>query len=57
MTYSEAESDFSFVINLVSNFDSASQSDSDADSESDSSLAVTNQDIFIFFILYLHSSI
>ena len=56
MTYSELESDFSFAINLVSSFDSASQSDSDTDSESDSSLAVINLDIFIFFILYLHSS-
>ena len=56
MTYSESESYFSFAINLVSHFDSASQSDSGTDSESDSSLAVMNLDICIFFILSLHSS-
>ena len=52
MTYLESESDFSFAINSVSDFDSASKSDF----ESDSSLAVMNLDICIFFILYLHSS-
>ena len=30
MCYSESESDFNFVINLVSNFDSASESDSES---------------------------
>ena len=56
MTYSESESYFSFAINLVSDFDSASQSDSGTDSESDSSLAIMNLDICVFFILSLHSS-
>ena len=56
MTYSESGSNFSFAINSVSDFDFASETDSDTDSESDSSLAVMNQDICIFFILYLHSS-
>ena len=30
MTYSESESDFSFAINSVSDFDSASESDSNS---------------------------
>ena len=56
MTYSESESesDFSFAINLVSDFDSASECYSKSDSESDFSLALMNLDICIFFILYLH---
>ena len=54
MTYSESESDFSFAINSVSDFDSASKSDSDT--ESDFSSVFMNLDICIFFILYLHSS-
>ena len=45
MIYSESELDSNFVINSVSDIDSAS--------ESDSSLAVMNLDICIFFILYL----
>ena len=45
MTYSESESDFSFAINSVSDFDSASE----PDSEPDFSLAVMNLDICIFF--------
>ena len=55
MTYSESESewDFSFAINLVSDFDSASECYSKSDSESDFSLALMNLDICIFFILYL----
>ena len=43
---------FSFAINSVSDFDSASESHS----ESDSSLAFMNLDICIFFTLCLHSS-
>ena len=49
-----SESDFSFAINSVSDFDSASESNSE--SESDFSLVFMNLDICIFFILYLHSS-
>ena len=56
MSYSESESDFNFAINSVSDFDSTSNSDSDCGSESDFSSAFMNQDICIFFILYLHSS-
>ena len=47
---SESEPDFSFAINLASDFDSES------DSESDSSLEFMNLDVCIFFTLYLHSS-
>ena len=54
MFYSESKLDSNFVINSVSDFDSASESDSK--SESDFSLAVMNLEICIFFILYLHSS-
>ena len=48
MIYSESESelDYNFVINSVSDFDSAAESDSKSDSESDFSLVV----------IYLHSS-
>ena len=56
MTYSESESYFSFAVNSASDFDSASESGSESDSESDFSLALMNQDICIFFILYLNSS-
>ena len=58
MTYSELESDFSFVINSVSDFDSTfeSGSESKSESESDFSSVFMNQDICIFFTLYLHSS-
>ena len=54
MIYSESESelDFSFAINSVSDFDSASK----FDPESDFSLGLINLDIYFFFILYLHSS-
>ena len=52
MIYSESELDSNFVINSVSDIDSASESDS----EPGSSLAVMNLDICIFFILYLHPS-
>ena len=54
MIYSELESepDFSFAINSVSDFDSASESDS----KSDSSSAFMNPDICISFTLNLHSS-
>ena len=52
MIYSESELDSNFVVNSVSDIDSASESDS----ESGSSLAVMNLDICIFFILYLHPS-
>ena len=53
LIYSEWESelDFSFAINLISDFDSVSESDS----ESESSLGPINLDICIFFTLYLHS--
>ena len=50
--YSELELDSNFAINLVSDFDSASESDF----ESDFSLAFMNLDNLIFFTLYLHSS-
>ena len=56
MIHSESESDFNFVINSVSDFDSTSNSDSDSYFESDFSSAFMNLDICIFFILYLHSS-
>ena len=50
MTYSESESDFSFAINSVSDFDSTSESDynSEFKSESDFSSAFMNLDICIF---------
>ena len=54
MSYSESELDSNFAINLVSDFDSASESDSEPDSKSDSSVALINLDICIFFTLYLH---
>ena len=54
MSYSESESDFSFAIDSVSDFDS--DFESKCDSESDSSLVFMNLDICISFILYLHSS-
>ena len=54
MTYSEPELDSTFAINSVSDFDS--EFDSESDSESDSSLAAMNLKIYIFFIIYLHSS-
>ena len=52
MSYSESESepDSNFDSNSVSDFDS------DTDSESGSNSASMNFLIFIFFILYLHSS-
>ena len=52
MSHLQSELDSNFAINLVSDFDSASESDS----ESDFSLALMNLDICIFFILYLHFS-
>ena len=52
MTYSESESDFSFALNLVSDFNSASKSDSDSDSESDSSLAFRIQTL-VFSLFYI----
>ena len=57
--YSESESDFSFAIHSVSDFDSASESgsNSESDLESDFSSVFMNLDICIFFFtLYLHSS-
>ena len=53
MTYSESESDFSFAINSVSDFESASESGShsEPESESDFSSAFMNLEICIFFIL------
>ena len=56
MAYSESESDFSFDINSVLDFDSVSESDSDFEFESDFRSVFMNLDICIFFILYLHSS-
>ena len=54
-----SEPDFSFVINLASNFEpiflNLNDSESD-DSESDFSAVFMNPDICIFFTLYLHSS-
>ena len=49
MTYSESESDFSFAINSVSDFDSASESGSESESksESDFSSVFMNLDILI----------
>ena len=52
VSYSESELDCNFVINSVSDFDSAFESYSD----SESSLAFMNLDICTFFTLYLHSS-
>ena len=54
MTYSET--DFSFAINSVSDFDSASESGPDSKSESHFTPVFMSLDICIFFILYLHSS-
>ena len=48
----ESEPDSKFAINSVSNVDS----DSDSDSDSDFSSGSMNLLIFVFFILYLHSS-
>ena len=53
MSYSKSESDFSFAINSLSDFDSTSKFD---ESEYDFSSVFMNLDICIFFILYLHSS-
>ena len=47
MTYSESESEFNFVINSASDFDSISESGSE--SESDLSSVFINLDICIFF--------
>ena len=58
MNYSESESDFSFAINSVSDFDATSESGSESKSESEYgfSSVFMNLDICIFFTLYLHSS-
>ena len=58
MTYSESESDFSFVINSVADCDSDSEYGSDVESESESDFSSTfmNLDICIFFAVHLHSS-
>ena len=56
MTYTESESDYNFAINLVSDFDSASESGSDSKSEFDFSSVFMNQDICIFFMIHLNSS-
>ena len=56
MTYSESPSDFSFAINLVSDFHSASKSDPNSGSEYDFSSEFINLDICMFSILYLHFS-
>ena len=53
MTYSEPESDFSFAINLVSDFDYPSECVSDTDSESDSSLAVRHLCFLYFIFVFL----
>ena len=53
MSYSESESDFSFAINLLSDFDSTSKCD---ESESDFSSVFMNLVICIFFIWYLYFS-
>ena len=50
MIYSESELNSNFAINLVSDFDSASESDSECDP--DSSSVVINLDICIF-LLYI----
>ena len=55
MTYSESETDSNFAIELASNFDFSS-SEPNSESESDFSSVFMNVYIFIFFILYLHSS-
>ena len=52
MAYSESELDSNFVFNSMSDFDS----DSDSESESESNSVFMNLVIFIFFVLYLHSS-
>ena len=54
MIYSESELNSNFAINLVSDFDSASESDSEC--EPDSSSVVVNLDICTFFAIYLPSS-
>ena len=54
MTYSESELDSNFATNSILDFDPASESDSE--SESDFSSVFMNQDICIFFILFLDSS-
>ena len=56
MTYTESESDFSFAINPVLDFDSASECNSNSESESDFSSVFMNLGICVFFILYLYSS-
>ena len=58
MSYSESGPDSDFVINSVSSFFPAfSESKSESDeSKSDFSSVFMNQDICIFFTLYLHSS-
>ena len=48
MSYSESESDFSFAINSVLDFDSNSESGSESKSESDFSSVFMNLDICIF---------
>ena len=49
MTYSKSESDFSFVINSVSDFDSTSESSSESKSESDFISVFMNLDICILW--------
>ena len=54
MSYSESGANSNFAINSASNFDSSSESNSEF--ESDFSSVFMKLDIFVFFILYLHSS-
>ena len=56
MSYSEAGPDSHFAINSASNVNSSSESNSEFEFESDFSSVFMNLDIFVFYILYLHSS-
>ena len=53
MSYSESRPDSNFAINLASNFYPVF---SESKSESDFTSVFMNLDIYIFFVLYLHSS-
>ena len=54
MTYSELESDFNFIINSASDFDSTSEIDLESDSESDFSSVFMNL-TFVFFSSYIYT--
>ena len=54
MTYSELESDFNFIINSASDFDSTSEIGLESDSESDFSSVFMNL-TFVFFSSYIYT--